>query len=117
SEIHHFVAISADDPSSGDEPTYIRAFRLQPAGHANSNPAPEARGVQRILLLPGPAKACVLCNGVVSFYSLPELTPAFPNREPSGIQWLGGLDENEDINSPEGSVVMIANSKRILLAR
>ena len=68
-------------------------------------------------MLPGPAKACVLCNGVVSFYSLPELTPAFPNREPSGVQWLGGIDENEDVNNSDGNVVMIANSKRILLAR
>jgi hypothetical protein len=73
--------------------------------------------VQRILLLPGPAKACVLCNGVVSFYSLPELSPAFPNREPAGVQWLGGVDENEDINNSEGSTIMIAHSKRILLAR
>ena len=117
SEIHHFVAIPADDPSSGDEPTYIRASRLQPAGHASPTTAPEAHGVQRILLLPGSAKACVLCNAVVSFYSLPELSPAFPNREPAGVQWLGGLDENEGINNSEGNVVMVANSKRILLAR
>jgi hypothetical protein len=117
SEIHHFVSIPADDPSSGDEPTYIRASRLQPAGHASSAIASEARGVRRILLLPGPAKACILCNGVVSFYSLPELSPAFPNREPTGVQWLGGIDENEDIYTSEGSVIMIANSKRILLAK
>jgi hypothetical protein len=117
SEIHHFVSIPADDPSSGDEPTYIRASRLQPAGHTSSTTALETHGVQRILLLPGPAKACVLCNGVVSFYSLPELSPAFPNREPAGIQWLGGIDENEDINNSDENVVMIANSKRILLAR
>jgi hypothetical protein len=117
SEIHHFVSIPADDPSSGDEPTYIRASRLQPAGHASSAIASEARGVRRILLLPGPAKACILCNGVVSFYSLPELSPAFPNREPTGVQWLGGIDENEDVYTSEGNVIMIANSKRILLAK
>ena len=117
SEIHHFVAIPADDPSRGDESTYIRASRLQPAGHANAATTSDTHGVHRILILPGPAKACVLCNDVVSFYSLPELTPAFPNREPAGVQWLGGLDENEDIDNSEGNVVMIANSKRILLAR
>jgi hypothetical protein len=33
------------------------------------------------------------------------------------VQWLGGVDENEDINNSEGSTIMIANSKRILLAR
>lgn len=113
----HFVSIPADDPSGEDGPTFIRASRQQPAGYASSAPIPEARGVQRILLLPGAAKACVLCNGVVSFYSLPELSPVFPNREPSGVQWIGGVDEDDDMNNPDGNVIMIANSRKILLVR
>ena len=62
-------------------------------------------------------KACVLCNGTVSFYSLPELSPAFPNKEPTGVQWIGGFDENEGRDNPEGTVVMIANTRRILQVR
>ena len=59
----------------------------------------------------------MLCNGTVSFYSLPELSPAFPNREPTGVQWIGGLDEDANRDDPDGPVVMIANSKRILQVR
>ena len=117
SEILHFVSLTAESADGEDGPTYILASRLQPGGWTNAPLNLQGQGVRRILLLPGPTKACVLCNGVVSFYSLPELSPAFPNREPSGVQWIGGLDGNEDLDNPEGQVVMIANSKRILLVR
>ena len=70
--------------------------------------------MQQILVLPGALKACVLCNGTASFYSLPELSPAFPNREPTGVQWIGGYDENEGRDNPEGTSIMIATAKRIL---
>ncbi len=117
SEILHFVSIPADDPTSDEGPTFIRASRLQPAGNGTPAPTAEAGGVQRILLLPGAAKACVLCNGVVSFYSLPELSPLFPNSTPSGVSWIGGIDEDDDIDNPEGNVIMIATTKKILLVR
>lgn len=116
-EILHLVSIP---PAPGDEsaaPTFILASRLQPSGHAASAIPSDVPGVQQILVFPGPSKACVLCNGVVSFYSLPELSPAFPNKEPTGVQWIGGIDENADTESPEGPVVMIANTKRILQVR
>lgn len=116
-EILHLVAIPSDEEDDTAAPTFILASRLQPSGHAASNDSTTAPGIQQILVFPGPLKACVLCNGVVSFYSLPEFSPAFPNREPAGVQWIGGLDENEDKESPEGPVVMIANSRRILQVR
>ncbi|KIV97403.1 hypothetical protein PV10_01158 [Exophiala mesophila] len=117
SEILHLVAFPTDESDQNAVPTFILASRLQPSGHVafNDSSAESTHlGVQKILVLPGPMKACVLCNGTVSFYSLPEFSPAFPNREPAGVQWIGGIDENDDKESPEGPVVMIANARRIL---
>ncbi|KIW88158.1 uncharacterized protein Z519_11269 [Cladophialophora bantiana CBS 173.52] len=116
-EILHLVSIPSDQDDDNAPSTFILASRLQPSGHVVSADSPNAPGIQQILVLPGPLKACVLCNGVVSFYSLPEFSPAFPNREPTGVQWIGGMDENEDQENPEGPVVMIANSRRIILVR
>lgn len=116
-EILHLVAIPSDGEDDNTAPTFILASRLQPSGHAASNESTTAPGIQQILVFAGPLKACVLCNGVVSFYSLPEFSPAFPNREPAGVQWIGGLDENEDKENPDGPVVMIANTRRILQVR
>ncbi|KIW31188.1 uncharacterized protein PV07_02856 [Cladophialophora immunda] len=116
-EILHLVSIPSEQDDENAASTFILASRLQPSGHAVSTDSPNAPGIQQILVLPGPLKACVLCNGVVSFYSLPEFSPAFPNREPTGVQWIGGIDENEDKENPEGPVVMIANSRRIILVR
>ncbi|OAP64442.1 hypothetical protein AYL99_00414 [Fonsecaea erecta] len=116
-EILHLVSIPSDQDDDNAPSTFILASRLQPSGHAVSADSPNAPGIQQILVLPGPLKACVLCNGVVSFYSLPEFSPAFPNREPTGVQWIGGIDENEDKENAEGPVVMIANSRRIILVR
>ncbi|KAL6252676.1 hypothetical protein RBB50_000395 [Rhinocladiella similis] len=116
-EVLHLVSIPPDNENDYVSPSFILASRLQPSGHAVSAGSTNAPGVQQILVLPGPLKACVLCNGVVSFYSLPEFSPAFPNREPTGVQWIGGIDENEGRDNPEGPVVMIATAKRILLVR
>jgi vacuolar protein sorting-associated protein 3 len=116
-EILHLFSIPPEPGDDSASPTFILASRLQPSGHAASADPHNAPGVQQILVLPGPSKACVLCNGVVSFYSLPEFSPAFPNREPTGVQWIGGIDENADKENPDGAVVMIANARRIMLVR
>ncbi|KAG9779098.1 hypothetical protein KCU88_g4124, partial [Aureobasidium melanogenum] len=116
-EILHLVCIPSGKEEDTAPPTFILASRLQPSGHAASQNPGNAPGIQQILLIPGPLKACVLCNGVVSFYSLPEFSPAFPNREPTGVQWIGGIDENEDLDNPEGQVVMIATARKILQVR
>ena len=115
SEILHFVAIPSDADVGNDETTFIQASRLSPSGHSNVTPSGQPC-VRQILLLPNSSKACVLCNGTVSFYSLPELSPVFPNREPTGVQWIGGVDEDEE-EGPDGPLVLIANSRRVLLVR
>ena len=116
-EILHLVSIPPEPGDVTTAPTFILASRLQPSGHAASADSPNASGIQQILVLPGPSKACILCNGVVSFYSLPELSPAFPNKELRGVQWIGGIDQDADKENPEGPVVMIANARRILQVR
>ena len=114
-EILHLVAIPAEPNDESSQPTFILASRLQPSGHDNEKDALGRRGVQQILVLPGPGKACVLCNGTASFYSLPELSPAFPGREPTDVQWIGGLDEDVERAQAQAPVLMIATSKRIML--
>jgi hypothetical protein len=115
SEILHFFQLPADPDEVDAGPTFILASRLQPSGNASSPPAWQPHGVRQILLLPGASKACVLCNGVLSFYTLPELSPAFPTKEPTGVSWIGGVDEDQE--GSEEPVLMIANSKRILLVK
>ncbi|KPI43904.1 Transforming growth factor-beta receptor-associated protein 1 [Cyphellophora attinorum] len=117
SEILHFVALPADPSDEPSPPTFILASRLQPSGHDLQKDALGRRGVQQILLIPSSSKACALCNGTVSFYSLPELSPAFPNKEPTNVQWIGGIDQNLDLSGGQEPVLMIANSKRILCVR
>ena len=117
SEILHFVALPADPVDKSAAPSFILASRLQPGGHA-SNPLPQQpRGILQVLILPGPSKACVLCNGVLSFYTLPELSPAFANRELTSVSWVGGVDEDEAQDENTEPVVMIANTKRVLLVK
>ncbi|ETN46440.1 uncharacterized protein HMPREF1541_00624 [Cyphellophora europaea CBS 101466] len=117
SEILHLVALPPDPTSESSSPTFILASRLQPSGHDLGKDALGRRGVQQIVILPSSSKACALCNGTVSFYSLPELSPAFPNKEPTNVQWIGGLDDNVGPDGHHEPVLMIANSKRILLVR
>lgn len=108
-EILHFVSLPSDPSDEANAPTFILASRLQITG----NPSKQ-HGVHQILLLPTVSKACVLCNGVVTFYTLPELSPAFENTRVS-CQWIGGLDLNRNTN--EKPVIMIASSNRMMLVR
>jgi hypothetical protein len=112
-EILHFVSIPSEPTDEANEPTFILASRLQITGNPKKK-----NGIQQILLLPTVSKSCVLCNGVVTFYSLPELSPAFENTKVS-CQWIGGLDLNQDetVNAADQPVIMIALSKRIMLVR
>ena len=114
SEILHLVSLPGE--SESDPPQFILATRLQPSAHANA-PNVQYPGVQQILLLPGALRACILCNGTASFYTLPELSPAFPGKEPNGVQWIGGIDDNEGRDNSDGAIIMIANSRRILQVR
>lgn len=61
---------------------------------------------------------CVLCNNTLSFYSLPELSPAFGNTIVSGCSWVGGLDLNiNDVAKQGFENVMICIKNRIRLIR
>lgn len=96
SELLHFVQIPPDPHDRSQRPVYILASRLEPyyaepsGGFSGSLP-----GVQQILILPRAGKACIRCNWTVTFYSLPELSPAYGNRKPKNCNWIGGVDLNE----------------------
>ncbi|KAI4196102.1 MAG: hypothetical protein LQ350_006765 [Teloschistes chrysophthalmus] len=114
-EILHYVALPADSADDTASPSYIFASRLQPTTTSTSSPSP---GVQQVLVLPKVAKACVLCNGTLTFYSLPELSPAFGNTVVSGCSWIGGENLNASDGEDEaGQVVMICIKSRIRLVR
>jgi hypothetical protein len=70
-------------------------------------------GIQQILLLPAVEKACVVANATLSFYTLPELTPA-PPLKPLNCAWVGGGDLDADDN---GDSIMMCLRKVIRLVR
>ncbi|GAD98256.1 TGF beta receptor associated protein 1, putative [Paecilomyces variotii No. 5] len=118
-EILHFVALPADPSDATNDKTFILASRLPIAGSQNAPSIAQPRGIQQILLLPRVNKACILCNGVVTFYTLPELSPAFGNTKVPNCKWIGGLDLNQRIDDPtaEKPVIMVALQSRIMLVR
>jgi vacuolar protein sorting-associated protein 3 len=99
------------------DPTFIEASRLEPAGHGNERASPHRRGVQNITILPEVSRASILCNGTISFYALPELSPAPNGREVHGCQWVGGLDLNSDGTASDVQELMIANARRITVVK
>jgi vacuolar protein sorting-associated protein 3 len=118
-EILHFVSLPADPSDDSSTSTFMLASRLQPNPEQTDLPA-GSPGVQQILLLPAVSKACVLCNGIATFYSLPELTPAFGNMSVQHCTFIGGLDLNsprDGVDDHHGQVVMIATSSRIMVVR
>lgn len=113
-EILHFVSISEELPDKTQSTSYILASRLEPLSALNVS-----RGVEQILLLPRVNKACILCNGTLTFYSLPELSPAFGNvTKVSNCSWVGGRDLNlgkdDEVNA---EVIMMCVKNRIWLVR
>ena len=116
-EILHFVSIPPDPSDEPKAPVYIFASRLQPSYNAQVSPQLSG-GVQQILVLPKVQKACILCNGTLSFYSLPELSPAFGNTTVPNCTWVGGLNLSGQNGSGEhGSVVMICVKNKVRLVR
>ncbi|MCJ1274594.1 hypothetical protein MMC21_002391 [Puttea exsequens] len=118
-EILHFVSIPSDGADEVSAPQYIFASRLQPSYNAQAAMALQASpGVQQILLLPTVQKACVLCNGTLSFYSLPELSPAFGNTTVPNSTWVGGVDlSSKPEDEKTGVVVMICVKNKVRLVR
>ena len=104
----------SDDPS---EPTFIEASRLHPAGYGNEGMLSDAQGVKSITILPAASRACILCNGTVSFYTLPELSPAPNGREVQGCQWVGGIDLNQEEQDNGPQDLMVASARRITIVK
>ncbi|CAG8923974.1 unnamed protein product [Penicillium salamii] len=115
-EILHFVCLPSASPDESAEPTFILASRL-PIPFAQKPPAASEQGVRQIVVLSSVNKACVLCNGTVTFYMLPELSPAFGNTKVNHCRWIGGLDLNRDAEEQEDPTIMIAVQNRIMLVK
>jgi hypothetical protein len=125
SEVLHFVQIPPDPTDTFGKPSYILASRLQllPLPIYADSVEPEKPGVQQILLLPKANKACILCNWIATFYSLPELSPVFGNAKVQKCTWVGGVDLNlpksdNGLESATASVtILISNFEKILVVR
>ncbi|KAJ5167182.1 uncharacterized protein N7482_005963 [Penicillium canariense] len=115
-EILHFVCLPAASDDDSNEPTFILASRL-PIPFQNEPLDSDPQGVRQIVILPSVNKACILCNGMVTFYMLPELSPAFGNTKVNHCRWVGGLDLNQDARAEEDPVVMIAVQNSVMLIR
>ncbi|KAJ5247370.1 hypothetical protein N7468_002353 [Penicillium chermesinum] len=113
-EILHFVCLPAASDDSAD-PTFILASRLPIP--FQSTPETGPKGVQQIVILASVNKACILCNGTVTFYMLPELSPAFGNTKVNHCRWIGGLDLDRTPESEDKPVVMIAAQNRLMLVQ
>lgn len=118
-EILHYFQVPPDPADPDGQPAYIFAARIEP-DPVTSQLSPADAGVKQILLIPQAEKACVLCNGVMRFYSLPELTPGINGRDikQDGCLWVGGVDRNvdeeEDV-SVGGKAIMVCRRSQIRL--
>lgn len=81
----------------------------------------QVSGIQQMLLLPSVHKACVLCNGTLTFYSLPELSPAFGTTRVRNCNWIGGVDLDLEDKAAERALgeahMMISFKDRIQLVK
>lgn len=118
-EVLHYVSIPSDPEDDTSQPSYIFATKLEPA-YTTPQDGTDA-GVKQMLLLPDPGKACILCNGTLTFYTLPELSPAFGGKiKQAGCLWVGGTDNNEvpnGGNAAHGTVIVICLKQRLRLIR
>lgn len=115
-EVLHFVSIPANAADESLNPTYMFATRREPQSTQSNNANQASPGVQQILPLSGCKKVCILCNNTLTFYSLPELSPAF-NTIVSNCTWVGGIDLNNDAKQDIAETVMICIKSRIRLVR
>lgn len=118
-EVLHYVSIPPDPADPAGEASYIFATKLEPP-YTTRQEGPDA-GVKQILVLPDAGKACILCNATASFYTLPELSPAFGDKvQQKECTWVGGLDANqsteEHVNN-NSTVIVICVKLRTRLIR
>ena len=121
-ELLHFVSILADESGESAQPTFILASRTEPAYTAKEDSSHHLPGVEQILLLPSAGKACVLCNGTLTFYSLPEFSPAYGGKIKQGdCTWVGGIDRNIEeaggTGEQEAAVIVICLKQKLRLIR
>ncbi|KAH9822005.1 Vacuolar sorting protein 39 domain 2 [Teratosphaeria destructans] len=118
-EVLHYVSIPPDPADAFGQPSYIFATKLEPPYTIKQQGADA--GVKQILLLPQAAKACILCNSTLTFYTLPELSPAFGGKiQQQACLWVGGVDNDEGTNGSNaayGSVITICLRQRLRLIR
>ncbi|KAK3678808.1 hypothetical protein LTR78_001261 [Recurvomyces mirabilis] len=118
-QVLHYVSIPPDPSDTSGQPSFIFATKLEPAYETEQEGAD--RGVKKILVLPNAQKACILCNGTSTFYTLPELSPAFGGRIKQGnCLWIGGIDEvehNYGGNAAYGTVIVISLRTKLRLIR
>jgi hypothetical protein len=114
-EVIHHVEIPPDPEDPSSQSAFIQASRLQPRINQHTG-----TGIQQILLLPSINKACILSNNTLNFYSLPELSPAFPQLKPLTCGWVGGVDldaENGQAEGQNGVVIMMCLRNKIRLVK
>ena len=116
-EVLHFVCLPPDPSDKSSESSFILASRLPIFFSQNPSATTDLPGVQQIVLLPTANKACILCNGTVTFYLLPELSPAFGNTKVNNCRWIGGVDLNMAPDEVEPPTIMVALQNRIMLVR
>ncbi|EZF33577.1 hypothetical protein H109_00936 [Trichophyton interdigitale MR816] len=117
-EILHFVSLPPESELEAGNPSFILASR-QPI--TSSARTATSCGIQQILVLATASKACVLCNGSVFFYSLPELSPAYGTTKVANCNWIGGLDldepDAEDGEEASDPIIMLGMQDKIMLVR
>jgi len=118
-ELLHFVSLPAEEGSESDQPTLILASRLEPPFTTKSDSPYHTPGVQQILILPSVSKACILCNGTLTFYTLPELSPAYRAIKQPDCAWVGGLDRDleEEEQNGDDTVALLLLRQRLRLIR
>ncbi|KAK5163474.1 uncharacterized protein LTR77_010656 [Saxophila tyrrhenica] len=115
-DVLHYVSIPPDPSDPQGQPSYIFATKLEPQ-YTTKQEGRDA-GVKQILVLPDAGKACILCNGTLTFYSLPELSPAYGERiKQAGCTWIGGLDSNQNGEDSDSTVVVICLKQRLRVIR
>ena len=93
------------------------ASRLKPEFGSERSVRSGQKGIQQIQVLPQVGKACILCNGTLSFYVLPELSPAFGGAAKlHKCTWVGGVDLNNQ-HDAEDATILISVENRIRLVR
>lgn len=118
-EVLHYVSIPPDPADESGLPSYIFATKIEPP-FKHKQTGNEA-GVKQILLLPIISKACIVCHSTLTFWNLPELSPAYEGRiEQAGCLWIGGLDRNnqeQDNGGSNGVVAIICLRQRLRVIR